>query len=45
MRNKTIDLISNIMSKRHGIFTENFTIFFSKAGKTGYVPVFKFDKF
>ena len=38
-------LTSNNMSKRHGIFTENFIIFFSKAGKTGKVPEFQFDKF
>ena len=41
MRKKQIDDISNIMSKCHGIFTENFIIiFFSSAGKTGNV----FDK-
>ena len=45
MRNKIIDLISNIMSKCHGTFTENFTIFFSNAGKTGNVPEFEFDIF
>ena len=45
MKSKSIDLISNIMSKGHGIFTENFTIFFSNAGKTGNVPEFKFNKF
>ena len=45
MRKKIIDLISNIISKCHGIFTENFTIFFSNAGKTGNVPEFKFDNF
>ena len=45
MKNKEIDLISNIMSKRHGIFTENFTIFFSNAGKIENVSKFKFDKF
>ena len=45
MRNKIIDLISIIMSKRHGIFTENVTIFFSNAGKTGSVPEFEFDIF
>ena len=33
MKNKRIDHISKIMSKRHGIFTENFTIFFSNAEK------------
>ena len=36
--NKPTDYISNIMSKRHGFFTENFTIFVSNAGKTGIVP-------
>ena len=45
MRNKSIDLISNIMSKRHGTFTETFTILFLDAGKTGNVPEFKFDIF
>ena len=45
MKNKIIDLISNIMLKRHGVFTENFTTFFANAGKTGNVPQFKFDKF
>ena len=45
MRNKIIDLISNIMSRRHGISTENFTIFFSNIGKTGNVPEFEFDIF
>ena len=34
MKNKRIDHISKIMSKRHGSFTENFTIFFIKTGKT-----------
>ena len=43
MENKSIDLISTIMSKCHSIFTENFTIFYSNAGKTGNVPEFKFD--
>ena len=28
MKNKEIDHISKIMSKSHGIFTENFTVFF-----------------
>ena len=28
MKSKRIEHISNIMSKRHGIFTENLTIFF-----------------
>ena len=31
------------MSKRHCIFTENFAIFISNAGKTGHVPKFEFD--
>ena len=43
MRNKRIDHISNIMPKRHGIFTENLH-FFSSAGKTRNVPEFEFDK-
>ena len=33
------------MSKHHGIFTENFTIFFSNAGKTGNLPEFEFEKY
>ena len=45
MKNRPIDYISNIMPKHHGIFTENFTIFFSNAGKTKNVPEFEFDKF
>ena len=45
MKNKRIDHISNIMSKHHGIFTENFTIFFSNAGKTGNLPEFEFEKY
>ena len=44
MRNKRIDHISNFMSKRHGIFTENVTSFSSSAGKIGNVPEFEFDK-
>ena len=34
--------MNNIMSKRHGIFTEDFTIFFSNAGKNEYVPECQF---
>ena len=45
MKNRSIDLISNIMSNCQGIFTENFAMFFSNAGKTGNVPEFKFDIF
>ena len=45
MRNKIIELTCNIMSKRHGIFTENIAIFLSNAGKTGSVPEFGFDIF
>ena len=45
MKNKSIDLINSIMSICQGIFTENFTIFFSNLGKTGNVPEFKFDIF
>lgn len=33
MNNKRDDHVSNIRPKGHGIFTENFVIFFSKAGK------------
>ena len=39
MKNKRIDLI------RHDIFTQNYTIFFSNAGKTGKVTEFEFSKF
>ena len=42
MKNKRIDLMSNILSKRQGIFTENLIIFFSSAGKTENVSVFEF---
>ena len=45
MKKKQIDHISNLTSKRHGIFTENFTILYSNAGKTGNEPEFEFDKF
>ena len=45
MKNKWIDHVSQIMLKRQDIFTENFTIFFSNAGKTVNVPEFEFDKF
>ena len=38
MKNKRSDHISN--STRHAIFTGNFNIFFSNAGKTGNVPEF-----
>ena len=45
MKNKNkIDHISKIMSKSHGIFTENFTISFSNTGKTGNVSKFEIDK-
>ena len=33
MKNKRIDNMSNTMSKRHGIFIENFTIFFQMQEK------------
>ena len=45
MKNKQIDLISNIMSKRHNIFAKNFIISFSNAEKTGRKSAFKFDIF
>ena len=47
MRNyfKVLKLISNIMSKCHGIFTENVSIFFSNAGKTGNLSEFMFYTF
>ena len=44
MKNNRIDHISNIMSKRHDIFTKNITIFFSNAGKPVKVLEFEFDK-
>ena len=45
MKNKRIDHISKIMSTRHSIFTENFPMFFSNAGKTEDVLEFEFHKF
>ena len=42
IKNKQIDHINKIMSKRHDIFTETFTISFSNAGKTVNVPEFEF---
>ena len=45
MENKRIDHISKIMAKHHDIFTGNFTIYFSNAGKTVNVPEFEFYKF
>ena len=45
MKNKIIDLINNIMSKRHSSFTKNFTIFISNVGKSGNAPEIKSDKF
>ena len=45
MKNKRLDHVSKIMSKRHCVFTENFIIFVSNAGKTGNKPEFEFDKF
>ena len=45
MKNKQIGHKSKIMSERHGIFTENFAIFFSNAGETRNVLEFIFDKF
>ena len=45
MKSKRIDYMSNVMSKHHGIFTKNFTIVFSNAGKAGNRPEFEFDKF
>ena len=45
MKNKRTDHISKIMSKRHGVFTENFIVFFSNAGKIGNIPEFGSDKF
>ena len=39
IENKQVDDISNTISKRPGAFTENFTNFFSNAGKTENVPI------
>ena len=33
------------MSKRHGVSIENFTIFFSNAGKNENLPEFEFETF
>ena len=38
MKTKIIDLLSNIMSKRQVIFTENFTIFLSNSAKARNMP-------
>ena len=43
--NKRIDLVRSIISKYHGIFTENFIIFFSNAEKTGNMSQFDFEIF
>ena len=43
MNNKRVDNISNIMSKHHGILTENFFIFFFKSREIGNVPESEFD--
>ena len=45
MKNNRNDHVSKIMSKSHGIFTENFIISFSNVGKIGNTPEFEFDKF
>ena len=45
LKNKQTDHTSNIMSKRHGVFTKNLIIFFSNAGETEDVPEFKFERF
>ena len=45
MRNKSIELIRNIMSIPHGIFTENLTISFQMQEKNGNMPEFNFDIF
>ena len=44
-KNKRIDDISNIMSKSHCIFAENFTLCFLNAEKTGNVPEFEAERF
>ena len=45
MKSKRIDHIIKIISKRHGIFTKNYIIFFSNEGKTGNASEFEFYKF
>lgn len=45
MKNKSIDLTNNIMSKRLSIFIENSNIISSNVGKTGKAKEFKFDLF
>ena len=45
MKNKQIDYISSNMSKRRGIFTENFTILFAYTLETGDVPEFEYNEF
>ena len=45
LKSKRIDFKSKIKSKRYGVFTKNFNIFFSNAGKTRNVPGFELDKF
>ena len=40
MKSKWIDDIGKITSKRHDVFTENLTISFSNAEKTGNLPEF-----
>ena len=44
-KNKRIDDISNIMSKSHCIFAENFTLCLLNAEKTGNVPEFEAERF
>ena len=45
MKNKLIEQISKIISKRYDIFTKNFIFSFQMQEKTVNVPEFEFDKF
>ena len=45
IKNKRIDHVSKIMSKRPDIFTDNYTISPSNAEKTGEVSEFEYNKF
>ena len=44
IKDKQIDHITKIMSKRHDMFAENLTISFPNAGTTGNVFEFEFGK-
>ena len=44
MKNKGNNHITNIMSERHDIFIENFTIFFSNGEKIENMPEFEYAR-